>query len=67
MPTMRPATALVMGLAAFSGMADAFWRLPCRGRSGLARVDPLMDPGKPSYHVHAVHGSSGEIPIDEDS
>ncbi|GES58075.1 WSC-domain-containing protein [Aspergillus terreus] len=58
MPTMRPATALVMGLAAFSGMADAFWRLPCRGRSGLARVDPLMDPGKPSYHVHAVHGSS---------
>lgn len=44
-------------LAAFAGMADAFWRMPCRGRSGLARMDPLMDPGKPSYHVHTVHGS----------
>lgn len=46
-------------LAAFAGMADAFWRMPCRGRSGLARMDPLMDPGEASYHVHTVHGSGG--------
>lgn len=49
----------VTGLAAFAGVADAFWRLPCRGRAGLARMDPLMDPGEPSYHVHSVHGSGG--------
>ncbi|KAL4888595.1 hypothetical protein BDV59DRAFT_196323 [Aspergillus ambiguus] len=57
--SMRPATALVALLGAFSSTVDAFWRLPCRGRAGLARMDPLMDPGKPSYHVHSVHGSSG--------
>lgn len=50
---------VVSYLAAFAGVADAFWRMPCRGRSGLARMDPLMDPGKPSYHVHTVHGSGG--------
>ncbi|KAI9367308.1 hypothetical protein BJX61DRAFT_317305 [Aspergillus egyptiacus] len=56
---MRLNTGLVASLAAFSGVADAFWRLPCRGRSGLARMDPLVNPGEPSYHVHTVHGSSG--------
>lgn len=50
---------LVACLAAFSGLADAFWRLPCRGRAGAARMDPLMSSGEPSYHVHAVHGSNG--------
>ncbi|KAF7163277.1 hypothetical protein CNMCM5623_008298 [Aspergillus felis] len=56
---MRLHIGLVTGLLALSGLTDAFWRLPCRGRSGLARIDPLMDPGKPSSHVHAVHGSGG--------
>lgn len=55
----RSPISLVAYLAAFSGLADAFWRLPCRGRAGAARMDPMMDPGEPSYHVHAVHGSSG--------
>ncbi|KAL2793400.1 hypothetical protein BJX66DRAFT_306094 [Aspergillus keveii] len=60
MPTnMRFDTSVVAFLAAFSGVADAFWRLPCRGRSGLARMDPLVSPGEPSYHVHTVHGSNG--------
>ncbi|GAQ08895.1 hypothetical protein ALT_6216 [Aspergillus lentulus] len=56
---MRLHVGLVTGLLALSGLTDAFWRLPCRGRTGLARIDPLMDPGKPSSHVHAVHGSGG--------
>ncbi|KAL4867490.1 hypothetical protein BDV12DRAFT_171291 [Aspergillus spectabilis] len=56
---MRLDTGLVASLVALSGVADAFWRLPCRGRSGLARMDPLVSPGEPSYHVHTVHGSNG--------
>lgn len=56
---------LVSYLAAFAGTADAFWRMPCRGRSALARMDPLMDPGEPSYHVHSVHGS-GAFALDSD-
>ncbi|KAH8701950.1 hypothetical protein BGW36DRAFT_261716, partial [Talaromyces proteolyticus] len=36
-----------------------FWRLPCMSRSGAARMDPLMAPGKISDHLHTVFGSSG--------
>lgn len=49
-------TALAAGLIA---PADAFWRLPCRGRTGVARIDPIVDPGKPAAHVHSLHGSGG--------
>ncbi|PYI07964.1 WSC domain-containing protein [Aspergillus sclerotiicarbonarius CBS 121057] len=56
---MRQNIILLACLAALSSVSDAFWRLPCRGRSGVARMDPLMAPGKPSDHVHVVHGSGG--------
>jgi hypothetical protein len=49
--------ALTISLAV--GSADAFWRMPCRSRSGLARVDPLVSFGTVSEHAHAIHGSSG--------
>ncbi|EKV14697.1 hypothetical protein PDIG_31500 [Penicillium digitatum PHI26] len=53
-------TAIAMAcLALFPGHANAFWRLPCRGRTGLARLDPIVDPGAVSPHVHAIHGSGG--------
>ncbi|KAK3325585.1 hypothetical protein B0H66DRAFT_129495 [Apodospora peruviana] len=45
-------------LAAASG-ADAFWRMECRGRLSLARIDPLVSPGEVAAHAHAIHGSSG--------
>ncbi|EON96671.1 putative wsc domain-containing protein [Phaeoacremonium minimum UCRPA7] len=38
---------------------SAFWRMECRGRSGLARIDPLVDKSLPAQHLHAIHGSSG--------
>jgi len=41
--------------------AHAFWRMPCK-RSGLARIDPLVSPGKASEHAHSGHGSSGFSP-----
>lgn len=40
--------------------ANAFWRMECPGRVGLARMDPIINPGEVSGHVHAIHGSSGE-------
>ena len=46
-------------LASLSGAA-AFWRMECRGQVGLARLDPLINPGGLSQHAHAIHGSSGE-------
>ncbi|KAJ5926718.1 hypothetical protein N7516_008491 [Penicillium verrucosum] len=50
-------TAIAMAcLALFPSYTSAFWRLPCRGRSGLARLDPIVEPDEVSGHVHAVHG-----------
>ncbi|KAL2354780.1 WSC domain-containing protein [Cryomyces antarcticus] len=40
------------------GVSDAFWRLPCRARSGLGRIDPLVDSGSVADHVHAIHGGN---------
>ncbi|KAI9870312.1 MAG: hypothetical protein M1830_004385 [Pleopsidium flavum] len=40
-----------------TGTAQAFWRLPCQALSGLARIDPIVNPGVPSDHAHAVFGS----------
>jgi len=45
-------------LATIQGAA-AFWRMPCRGRVGLARLDPLVNPNEVAQHVHSIHGSSG--------
>lgn len=54
-------TAIVMAcFALFPSYTNAFWRLPCRGRTGLARVDPIVDPGEVSGHVHAVHGGGSK-------
>lgn len=40
---------------------DAFWRLECDGSVGLARIDPLMNLGEVSEHVHTIKGGSGMI------
>ncbi|KFY82050.1 hypothetical protein V500_10863 [Pseudogymnoascus sp. VKM F-4518 (FW-2643)] len=45
--------------AVLAGSAEAFWRMECRGRSGLARLDPLVNPGVASTHAHTIFGSSG--------
>lgn len=44
----------------FSEFANAFWRLPCRGRTGVARLDPLVEPGKISSHAHTIHGAGSK-------
>ncbi|EON62954.1 hypothetical protein W97_02180 [Coniosporium apollinis CBS 100218] len=41
-----------------SNVATAFWRMPCHGRTGLARIDPLVDTGEISDHAHSIHGGS---------
>ncbi|KAI9047200.1 hypothetical protein LZ554_008654 [Drepanopeziza brunnea f. sp. 'monogermtubi'] len=46
-------------LAGLIGSAHGFWRMPCRGRTAVARIDPLVSPGKAAHHAHVIHGSSG--------
>ncbi|KXJ92933.1 hypothetical protein Micbo1qcDRAFT_52142 [Microdochium bolleyi] len=50
-------------LSAASGV-DAFWRMQCKGRTGTALIDPIVDFGKVADHAHVFHGSSA---IREDS
>lgn len=51
---------LITVSAGFVGTAHAFWRMECPGRVGLARIDPIVDPGTISKHTHSIHGSSGK-------
>ncbi|KAF2208667.1 hypothetical protein CERZMDRAFT_107381 [Cercospora zeae-maydis SCOH1-5] len=42
---------------ALAGNVAAFWRMPCRSHTGIARMDPLVDPGRLADHAHIVFGS----------
>lgn len=52
-------TSAALAAAMLLGSADAFWRMECRGISGHARIDPLVNPGGFSAHAHTVCGGSG--------
>tara|TARA_R110002060_G_scaffold9705_1_gene14629 strand:- start:120 stop:392 length:273 start_codon:yes stop_codon:yes gene_type:complete len=52
---------LVTALAV--GQVSAFWRMPCRSRTGVARIDPLVTNGSVAEHVHAIHGSGGKFSL----
>ncbi|KAK2056449.1 hypothetical protein LY76DRAFT_153290 [Colletotrichum caudatum] len=60
---MKYSTSTVIAAAGFfAAGVDAFWRMECPSRVGLARVDPLMTFGGAAPHVHAIHGSNGISP-----
>ncbi|PPJ57327.1 hypothetical protein CBER1_07941 [Cercospora berteroae] len=50
--TFTPVTAL-----ALAGNVAAFWRMPCRSHTGIARIDPLVAPADVADHSHLVFGS----------
>ena len=57
--SLAPRVALLV--LTYSLSVDAFFRMPLRALVGLARLDPLTDPGKPSPHVHAIYGGNGKL------
>lgn len=63
MQDIRLTAVLGACLTLFPAVTNAFWRLPCRGRTGVARLDPIVDPGAISGHVHAVHGAKSELTL----
>ncbi|KAH7000836.1 hypothetical protein B0J12DRAFT_756345 [Macrophomina phaseolina] len=46
---MASFTLVALSLCAFAGSCEAFWRMPCRTRTGLARMDPIIF--FPQHHV----------------
>ncbi|TKA69267.1 hypothetical protein B0A55_08110 [Friedmanniomyces simplex] len=55
---MRSQATLTTALALVSTVS-AFWRMPCRSQTGVGRLDPIMDSGEVSDHVHTIHGGGG--------
>ncbi|TKX19229.1 hypothetical protein C1H76_8607 [Elsinoe australis] len=47
-----------ISLAAFAAPADAFWRMSCPGRIMTSRMDPIVNPGGISGHVHTISGGN---------
>ncbi|KAF1986519.1 hypothetical protein K402DRAFT_332352 [Aulographum hederae CBS 113979] len=45
---------VALALASFS---SAFWRMECHSPIGMARIDPMVDPGEVSDHAHTIHGA----------
>lgn len=58
---MNSRTLATLAIIGMSPVTEAFWRMECRGSTGLARIDPIVDFSKISPHAHTVHGSSGEF------
>lgn len=55
MRTILTTSALAVGLLA--GSSQAFWRLSC-GTVQTSRIDPIINPGAISTHVHKIAGAS---------
>lgn len=51
-------TALTATLLVTVQVVHGFWRLPCQGRTAVARIDPLAQFGKASAHAHVIHGGN---------
>ncbi|KAI1125862.1 hypothetical protein F5Y10DRAFT_222383 [Nemania abortiva] len=56
---MTSKTLVTFALLGMSSVVNGFWRMECRGNTGVARIDPIIDFGKISGHAHTVQGSSG--------
>jgi hypothetical protein len=60
---MKSSITISVAAALLSGSAEAFWRMPCHSRTALLRLDPIVDKGVASSHVHAIHGGSSKLTI----
>ena len=57
---MKSVTSITAAVALLSGAADAFWRMECKSRLGLARLDPVVEPDEVASHAHVIHGGSSK-------
>ncbi|KAL8972761.1 MAG: hypothetical protein Q9183_000376 [Haloplaca sp. 2 TL-2023] len=58
MLSYKPGLSATTAVFLAASHVNAFWRLECDGSVGVARLDPLMDFGGLSGHVHAIKGAS---------
>lgn len=53
------AKSLLLTISLLALEVSAFWRMPCKGRLTMDRLDPIDTPGAPAHHAHAIHGGDG--------
>lgn len=65
-PKLAATKFIVIAVAFFTFMDPAlgYWRHLCHGQLGMARIDPMMAPGKPSQHIHNIQGASSKSSSD---
>ena len=63
MKLFRSVITTALALVAAGTGVECFWRLPCQGRSGIGRIDPLKNPGTAAEHVHVIHGGTSKLII----
>lgn len=54
-------TSFTLSAVALAGNVAAFWRMPCRSATGIARIDPLVSPNDVADHSHIVFGGGSEL------
>lgn len=55
---MKTLTAFV----SLASVAQAFWRMGCGNPLVVDRLDPVVNPGNASGHVHRIHGGNAFAP-----
>lgn len=63
--TMNTLTSGLLAALAFSQPCDAFFRNLMIGDTGMARIDPIVNPGEPASHVHHLNGA-GNLDFNSD-
>ena len=58
--TFKAGASLLAIAATLLEPTAAFWRLPCRAQSAVARIDPIVDKGRISAHLHNIFGGSSK-------
>jgi hypothetical protein len=48
------------GVLAYAATVAAFWRMPCRSSTGIARIDPIVNPGTVADHAHMIFGGGSQ-------
>ncbi|KAF8467322.1 hypothetical protein BDZ91DRAFT_771969 [Kalaharituber pfeilii] len=56
------AASAALAVVLFSSMTNAFFRLPCSRPVVVDRLDPIVNPGKVSGHLHTIMGGNGFAP-----
>lgn len=54
---------LLLAILIFTSSCDAFFRNLMISDTAMARIDPIVDRGEASAHVHHLNGAGSKLPL----